>query len=213
MWANMLKGPWRRSKIVESAQFQRMPQQASTGQQGCLWFSRVHVSLLGLCCLVLAQLAAPAWAGAQARGITAGAAANTIETPPPKDSSDFTDANEDLSLDFAKGVTLWAVDQPYTEAELQGTGCLVLGSVGVLMAYLINTDEYLMIAAGGTLASSSPAVVVLALFSTVAASGCAVGAIATPALMRWYRDIKHFATEGSDLPLLNFADMSSLRWR
>ncbi len=78
--------------------------------------------------------------------------------------------------------------RPYTEAEQQGVGCLSLGGMAVLTSYTINTDELLMIAAGGTLASTSAPVVALSLLSTVAAGGCAVGAIAAPIFLRWYED-------------------------
>jgi hypothetical protein len=75
---------------------------------------------------------------------------------------------------------------------MQGIGCLGLGSITTSAAYAINTDELLMIAAGGTMASTSGPVVALALLSTVAASGCAVGAIAIPILDRWYEDSIHY---------------------
>lgn len=96
-------------------------------------------------------------------------------------------------------------DESYSQAELQGAGCVAVGGTGTLIAYMINTNEYLMIAAGGTLASSSPAVVALALLSTVAASGCAIGAIATPVMMRWYHDAQSYwqsepATGDKSLP-------------
>lgn len=121
--------------------------------------------------LYIAQLTNPLWAGALQRSIGTGAAAHTIRAQREGPESD---------------------DHPYSEAELQGVGCLGVGGVSTLVAYMINTNEYLMIAAGGTLASTSPAVVALALFSTVAASGCAVGAIATPVLLRWYRDAQDY---------------------
>ena len=121
--------------------------------------------------LGIAPLANPLWAGALQRSIGTGAAAHTIH---------------------AQKEGLEPNDHPYSEAELQGAGCLGVGGASTLVAYMINTNEYLMIAAGGTMASTSPAVVALALFSTVAASGCAVGAIAAPVIMRWYRDAQDY---------------------
>jgi hypothetical protein len=134
---------------------------------------RSFLAMAFMSAVIIAQMFAPAWAGVLQRSISTGAAAHTIET---------------------RGDVPAAVghDHPYSEAEKQGAGCLALGGGSTLIAYMINTDEYLMIAAGGTLASSSPPVIALALFSTVAASGCAVGAIAAPVIVRWYREARRY---------------------
>lgn len=67
-----------------------------------------------------------------------------------------------------------------SEAELQGAGCLLSGSAATLSAYATNASEVAMVAAGGTLLPSSAAILGIVMLSTIFASGCAVGAIATP---------------------------------
>lgn len=67
-----------------------------------------------------------------------------------------------------------------SEAELQGAGCLLSGSVATAAAYASNASEVAMVAAGGTLVPSSAAILGIVMLSTIFASGCAVGAIAAP---------------------------------
>jgi hypothetical protein len=67
-----------------------------------------------------------------------------------------------------------------SEAELQGAGCLLSGSVATAAAYVANASEVAMVAAGGTLVPSSAAILGIVMLSTIFTSGCAVGAIAAP---------------------------------
>lgn len=67
-----------------------------------------------------------------------------------------------------------------SEAALQGAGCLLSGSAATSAAYATNAAEVAMVAAGGALVPSTPAILGIVMLSTIFASGCAVGAIAAP---------------------------------
>lgn len=85
-----------------------------------------------------------------------------------------------------------------SEAELQGAGCLFSGSVATFASYATNANEVVMVAAGGTLAPSSPALLGIVLLSTIFTSGCAVGAIAAPFAYWTYRQAAPQADETDD---------------
>jgi hypothetical protein len=85
-----------------------------------------------------------------------------------------------------------------SEAELQGAGCLLSGSVATLASYATNANEVVMVAAGGTLIPSTPALLGIAVLTTIFTSGCAVGAIAAPFAYWTYRQAEPQADEIDD---------------
>jgi hypothetical protein len=82
-----------------------------------------------------------------------------------------------------------------SEAELQGAGCLLSGSVATFASYATNANEVVMVAAGGTLIPSTPALLGIAVLTTIFTSGCAVGAIAAPFAYWTYRQAAPQADE------------------
>lgn len=163
---------------------------------------------LTLAVALLAQGWVPDGWTAQRRAITAGAMAHTIDGC-PEPGSEAARLRPDCDLDQEEILG----PRPYTEAELQGVGCLAVGGLATGAAYAVNTNELLMIAAGGTLASGSGAVVALALLSTVAASGCAVGAIAIPVLNRWYEEGVQYVHSWSQDPATTGQPDEATSWR
>lgn len=88
---------------------------------------------------------------------------------------------------------------PMSDSEAQGYGCLVSGAIATGMTALAGTDELIKIVAGGTIGPATPAAAVVAFTGTVFASICAVGALATPALLRLY-DIYYAAPARAAAP-------------
>jgi hypothetical protein len=72
---------------------------------------------------------------------------------------------------------------PMSDGEKQGFGCLISGSLSLGATLLANPNEMIMVIAGGTLAPTTTIGVGVAILGTVFASICAVGAIATPAIL------------------------------
>ena len=76
---------------------------------------------------------------------------------------------------------------PPSDAEVQGYGCLLGGTAATALTWLAGTNQMIMVVAGGTLGPTNTAGVLVAVAGTVFASVCAVGALATPAVMRaWH---------------------------
>ena len=75
-----------------------------------------------------------------------------------------------------------------SEAELQGAGCLLSGSVATIASYAADANEVVLVVAGGTLAPSTPTLLGIVLLSTIFTSGCAVGAIVAPFAYWAYRE-------------------------
>jgi len=76
---------------------------------------------------------------------------------------------------------------PMTNFEMQGYGCLATGGAATAAAALADSNELVLIFAGGTVPPSTPIALVLAVTGTIFASFCAVGALATPAVVRMWK--------------------------
>ena len=78
---------------------------------------------------------------------------------------------------------------PMSEAEKQGYGCLAAGGASLLATVVAGSNEMIMVIAGGTLFPTTPVGMGVAIMGTVFASVCAVGAIATPAVVRTWNQL------------------------
>lgn len=70
--------------------------------------------------------------------------------------------------------------RPMTHEEMQSVGCLSTGTALTGLGYILGPADLMAVLGGGAVAGSPPAVIGLAVFATVFASGCAIGAIGTP---------------------------------
>ena len=82
---------------------------------------------------------------------------------------------------------------PLTESQAQGYGCLLAGSTATAVTMLAGANEIVLVIAGGTLVPTSPFTLGIVVVGTVFASICAVGALATPAVLHMW-DYYNFAT-------------------
>lgn len=73
---------------------------------------------------------------------------------------------------------------PASESQLQGYGCLVGGGTAAVLTTISGPNEMVLVIAGGTLLPTSVLGLAVALAGTVVASLCAMGALATPAVVR-----------------------------
>ena len=73
---------------------------------------------------------------------------------------------------------------PMTSAEEQGFGCLATGGLAMGLSAFAGYDELVLVFAGGSALPTTTVGHVVAVAGMIFASFCAVGAIATPALVR-----------------------------
>jgi len=77
--------------------------------------------------------------------------------------------------------------RPMNESEFMSAMC-VLGATAMMAAtYMAGPNEIIMLIVGGVIVPSSPTVLFISLFGTMAAAGCTIGALATPAGSWMYR--------------------------
>lgn len=92
------------------------------------------------------------------------------------------------------------ISQPITEAQTDGWGlrpmddsefastmCVLGATAGMAMTYAAGPNEVIMLVVGGVVVPSSPTVLFLSLFGTMAAAGCTIGALSTPAVSWLYQ--------------------------
>jgi hypothetical protein len=73
------------------------------------------------------------------------------------------------------------------EAEFTSAMC-VLGATAMMAAtYTAGPNEIIMLIVGGVIVPSSPTILFISLFGTMAAAGCTIGALGTPAVSWMYR--------------------------
>jgi len=77
--------------------------------------------------------------------------------------------------------------RPMNDAEITSAMCVLGATVGMAMTYLAGPNEVIMLVVGGVVVPSSPSILFLSLFGTMAAAGCTIGALATPAVSWWHR--------------------------
>jgi hypothetical protein len=76
---------------------------------------------------------------------------------------------------------------PITDSEMQSYGCLATAGGGLVLVALAGHDELLAAIAGGGTTPTTAAGVVVTAIVLVSASFCAVGALATPGVVRMWR--------------------------
>jgi len=76
--------------------------------------------------------------------------------------------------------------RPMTAHEEASAGCLAVGTALLGVSYAVGAPDLIAILAGGAIAGATPPLIGVAVVSTVFASGCAIGAIGTPAILWAY---------------------------
>ncbi|CAK0745648.1 conserved membrane hypothetical protein [Gammaproteobacteria bacterium] len=71
--------------------------------------------------------------------------------------------------------------RPMTDEERVSAMCVLGATAGMTTTYLVGPSEVIMLVVGGMVVPSSSSILFLSLFGTVAAAGCTIGALATPA--------------------------------
>jgi|GEM_PF-4757870 len=71
--------------------------------------------------------------------------------------------------------------RPMTDQERVSAMCVLGATAGMTATYLVGPSEVIMLVVGGMVVPSSSSILFLSLFGTVAAAGCTIGALATPA--------------------------------
>lgn len=72
--------------------------------------------------------------------------------------------------------------RPMTAAEFASAMCIMGASSGLSLTYMLGPNEIIMLVVGGVVVPSSPSILFLSLFSTMAAAGCSIAAASTPAI-------------------------------
>jgi hypothetical protein len=73
------------------------------------------------------------------------------------------------------------------KAEFTSAMC-VLGATAMMAAtYTAGPNEIIMLIVGGVIVPSTPTVLFISLFGTMAAAGCTIGALGSPAISWMYR--------------------------
>jgi hypothetical protein len=75
---------------------------------------------------------------------------------------------------------------PLSFSERQSYGCLVAGGSTIALMTLVDSNELILVF-GATVAPTTPVATVLAVSGVVFASACAVGSLATPAIVRLWK--------------------------
>jgi hypothetical protein len=75
---------------------------------------------------------------------------------------------------------------PMTIFEEEGYGCLATGGAAIGLTALADSNELILVF-GATVTPTTPVALVVAVTGTIFASFCAVGALATPAVLRIFR--------------------------
>jgi hypothetical protein len=76
---------------------------------------------------------------------------------------------------------------PPSGSELQSYGCLGIGLPAMGIATFAGDTQLLLLFTGGTIAPTAPLALGMAVAGTVFASFCAIGALATPGIVRiWH---------------------------
>ena len=76
---------------------------------------------------------------------------------------------------------------PMTDSEMQGYGCLATGGGGLAVSLLAGHDELLSVIVGDATTATTAAGAVVTAIVLISASFCAVGALATPAVVRLWK--------------------------
>lgn len=137
---------------------------------------RIVIAMTMALALVVSPLAASA--GTLSAAVTAGQAATVGNA-----------ANLGADARSSAQADQFGESQSLTDGEKQGYGCLASGTAALLATVVANPNEMIMVIAGGTLFPTTPVGMGVAIMGTVFASVCAVGAIATPAVVRTWNQL------------------------
>ncbi len=93
----------------------------------------------------------------------------------------------DVAQDPAPPVLAIADGGGFSDSEQQGLGCVIAAGTGLAATALAGSTEIMMLWGGGMLIPSQVTSLWLVLLAQIGVSGCAIGAIATPAVL-WAAD-------------------------
>jgi hypothetical protein len=71
--------------------------------------------------------------------------------------------------------------RPMTDDERDSAMCVLGATTGMAVSYAVGPSEVIMLVVGGVVVPSSSSILFWGLFGTIAAAGCTIGALATPA--------------------------------
>jgi hypothetical protein len=71
--------------------------------------------------------------------------------------------------------------RPMTDAETGSAMCVLGATAGMTASYMVGPSEVIMLVVGGVVVPSSSSILFWGLFGTIAAAGCTIGELATPA--------------------------------
>jgi hypothetical protein len=80
-----------------------------------------------------------------------------------------------------------------TEEEKTSAICVAGATAGMTASYIAGPSEVIMLVVGGVVVPSSSSILFWGLFGTIAAAGCAIGELATPATSWLYS--RYFGSE------------------
>jgi hypothetical protein len=71
--------------------------------------------------------------------------------------------------------------RPMTDEEKGSAMCVLGATAGMTASYAVGPSEVIMLVVGGVVVPSSSSILFWGLFGTIAAAGCTIGELATPA--------------------------------
>lgn len=71
--------------------------------------------------------------------------------------------------------------RPMTEEEQNSAMCVAGATTGMVASYIAGPSEVIMLVVGGLVVPSSSSILFWGLFGTIAAAGCTIGSLVTPA--------------------------------
>jgi hypothetical protein len=84
---------------------------------------------------------------------------------------------ESVAVDVKEGFKFRAM----TDEERNSAMCILGATTGMAASYAVGPSEVIMLVVGGVVVPSSSSILFWGLFGTIAAAGCAIGELATPA--------------------------------
>lgn len=78
--------------------------------------------------------------------------------------------------------------RPMTEEEKNSAVCVAGATAGMTASYIAGPSEVIMLVVGGLVVPSSSSILFWGLFGTIAAAGCAIGELVTPATSWLYHN-------------------------
>jgi len=79
--------------------------------------------------------------------------------------------------------------RPMNEEERNSAMCVAGATTGMIASYLAGPSEVIMLVVGGLVVPSSSSILFWGLFGTIAAAGCTIGSLVTPATSWLYNQL------------------------